>query len=76
MSKADSVKRQKLELRLRKMLATVIDPGEILQSSLSIAGEISTADRVIDHVIDEIGIAAVDWQSHEFVEPLAHRCPR
>ena len=74
MSKADSVKRQKLELRLRKMLATVIDPGEILQSSLSVAGEISTADRVIDHVIDEIGIDAVDWQSHEFVEPLAEAC--
>lgn len=56
------------------MLATVIDPGEILQSSLSVSGQDSTADRVIDHVVGEIGIEAVDWQSHEYVEPLAEAC--
>ena len=74
MSRAESAKRELLESRLRKMLATVVDPGDLLEASMSIAGNMPSAERVIDHVIDEIGVEAVDWQSHEFVEPLKEAC--
>ena len=74
MSRADSGRRQKLELRLRKMLATVIDPGEMLQASQPAVGSIPAADLIIDRVIDEIGSEAADWQSHEYVEPLVTAC--
>ncbi len=74
MSSGESHDGSRLVDRLRKIMATVVDPKELLEEQHTMTGFGNSVEDVIQVVVEKIGSDSHDWQSHEFIEPLRDAC--
>ena len=59
-----------LERRLRSILRTIVNQGEVLTES----HELELEADIIGRVVDSIGAEGMSWQSHELIEQLQACC--